>query len=177
MSEKSFEHIIYYLQVATFALTPRTICVVLMACHITHTPRRHINLLACCCWPAGRAHTHTNQMGSCHLKCPVVSLRGGWGDSASPSRLSQQGNKFQATSMAQHSIHNFMVFPFVLCLCAAVGELGKAWEIGKSVVASVAKFAYFPPARSLCQPVSQSARQCTIIQRSIGVALHIMNRC
>lgn len=55
--------------------------------------------------------------------------------------------------MAQHSIHNFMVFSFVF---AAVGELGNAWEIGKSVVASVPKFAYFPPARSLSQSVSQA---------------------
>lgn len=68
MSEKSFEHIIYYLQVATFALTPRTICVGLMACHITHTPRRHINLLACCCWPAaGRADTLTQ------IKCEAAT--------------------------------------------------------------------------------------------------------
>lgn len=150
MSEKSFEHIIYYLQVATFALTPRTICVVLMACHITHTPRRHINLLACCCWP--RTHSHKSNV-KLPLEVSCCLFKRGWvGDSASPSRLSQQGNKFQATSIAQHSIHNFMVFSFVF---AAVGELGRAWEIGKSVVASVAKFAYLPPARSLSQSVSQ----------------------
>lgn len=53
--------------------------------------------------------------------------------------------------MAQHSIHNFMVFSFGSLLWVNWEKLGK---LGKSVVASVAKFAYFP--RSLSQSVSQS---------------------
>lgn len=122
-----------------------------MACHITHTPRRHINLLACC-WPAARTdtHTHTNQMWSWHLrKCPVVS---------------RSSERAVGSSLPQHVYHNRAINFMRLSQLHTI--LWFSWlfreklvEIGKSVVASVANFAYFLPASSVSQSVSQSTSQ------------------